>query len=242
MAVKKGTEIATIDVALVSIKPYTEGADEIILDTANHIQVEVQSETQDAVKLIVKGRLIAQKGEIVTITGNQITLTDNVFNGEVVKILQGGTIKIDPVSGDFVGYTPPVLGSGDEGQLFELNAYSSIYNAAGVLTGYEKISYPNCKGTPIAFESEDGTFRSSDYVINSAPAEGEAPYDMDIIGVDELPVAYNYVLTTSEPSDWSTNYTNYYTYDSSTNQYTAVPVGSGAPTWVANTYYKREVA
>lgn len=187
MAVKKGTEIATIDVALVSIQSYADGADEIILDTANHIQVAVQTETQDAVKLIVKGRLIAQKGEQVTITGNQITLTDNVFNDEVVKILQGGTIKTDPVSGDFIGYTPPVLGSSDEGQLFQLKAYSSIYNAAGVLTGYERITYPNCKGTPVAFNSEDGTFRATDYVINSAPAEGEAPYDMDIIGVNDLP-------------------------------------------------------
>lgn len=188
MAVKKGTEIATIDVALVSVQSYDSGADEIILDTANHIQVEVQTETEDAVKLIVKGRLIAQKGETVTITGNQITLTDNVFNSELVKLLQGGTIKTDPQTGDFVGYTPPVVGDTTEQKTFMLKAYSSIYNAAGVLTGYERITYPNCKGTPIAFSSEDGTFRASDYVINSAPAEGEAPYDMDIIGVNELPV------------------------------------------------------
>lgn len=186
MAVKKGTEIATIDVALVSIQTYADGADEIILDTANHIQVEVQTETEDAVKLIVKGRLIAQKGEVVTVTGNQITLTDNVFNDEVVKILQGGTIKRDS-EGNFTGYKPPAVGDTDSGEIFQLKAYSSIYNAAGVLTGYERITYPNCKGIPFGFESEDGTFRSQDYVINSAPAEGESPYDMDIIGVDELP-------------------------------------------------------
>ena len=188
MAVKKGTEIATIDVALVSVQSYDQGADEIILDTANHIQVEVQTETEDAVKLIVKGRLIAQKGETVTVTGNQITLTDNVFNSELVKLLQGGTILTDQTTGDFIGYRPPVVGDTTEQKTFKLKAYSSIYNAAGVLTGYERITYPNCKGTPIAFTSEDGTFRASDYVINSAPAEGESPYEMDIIGVDELPV------------------------------------------------------
>ena len=188
MAVKKGTEIATIDVALVSVQSYDQGADEIILDTANHIQVEVQTETEDAVKLIVKGRLIAQKGETVTVTGNQITLTDNVFNSELVKLLQGGTIITDQTTGDFIGYRPPVVGDTTEQKTFKLKAYSSIYNAAGVLTGYERITYPNCKGTPIAFTSEDGTFRASDYVINSAPAEGESPYEMDIIGVDELPV------------------------------------------------------
>ena len=92
MSTKKGNEIPTIDVALVTVtKPGTQ--DEIALDTASKIQVNVQSETEDAVKLIVKGRLIAQKREKVTITGNTIVLTDNVFNPELVKILQGGTIK-----------------------------------------------------------------------------------------------------------------------------------------------------
>ena len=106
-------------------------------------------------------------------------------------LLQGGTILRDPTTQDFIGYRPPVIGAtGDDakGKIFKLKAYSSIYNAAGVLTGYERITYPNCQGTPIAFESEDGTFRASDYVINSAPAEGESPYELDIIGVDELPV------------------------------------------------------
>ena len=201
MAVKKGTEIATIDVALVSIQTYEQDADEYILDTANHIQVEVQSETEDAVKLIVKGRLIAQKGETVTVTGNQITLTDNVFNAELVKILQGGTILTDQTTGDFIGYRPPVVGDTEKGKTFKLKAYSSIYNAAGTLTGYERITYPNCVGTPIAFESEDGTFRASDYVINSAPAEGEAPYELDIIGVDELPVVTNVTPVTPGGGD-----------------------------------------
>lgn len=44
-------------------------------------------------------------------------------------------------------------------------------------------------------------------------------------------------ITTSEPSDWSTNYTDYYTYDSSTGTYSHV-TGAVAPTWAADTYYK----
>ena len=46
-----------------------------------------------------------------------------------------------------------------------------------------------------------------------------------------------YVLTTSQPSDWSTAYTGYYTYNSTQNTYVAVS-GSSAPTWKADTYYK----
>lgn len=185
MATKKGTEIPTIDVVMVTIQTYASDATEYALDTANKIAVEVTTDTSDAVKLIVKGRLIAQKPEQVTVTGNRITLTDNVFNPEVVKILQGGTVKTDATTNAVIGYTPPVSGSSDKGQLFMLNAYSAIYNAAGTITGYEKIKYPNCQGQPIALNSEDGVFRASDYVIVSAPNNGEAPYDIDI--VDSLP-------------------------------------------------------
>ena len=186
--VKKGTEIPTIDVVLVSIQTYEENADEYILDTANQIQVTVATETTDKIPLIVKGKLLAQKPQQTTVTGNTIVLTDNVFNPDVVKILQGGTIKYDlDVPTKVVGYTPPVVGSSEKGKIFKLKAYSAIYNAAGVITGYEVITYPNCQGTPVAFGAEDGTFRASDYTINSAPANGEAPYDMDI--VSELPTA-----------------------------------------------------
>jgi hypothetical protein len=180
--VKKGTEIPTIDVVLVSIKPQGVDADEIILDTANKIQVTVATETTEKQTLVVKGRLISQKPEQTTITGHSIVLTDNVFNPELVKILQGGTIKYDSEEPTkVVGYTPPVVGSTDKGQVFDLNAYSAIYDAAGIIQGYEKIKYPNCQGVPIALNSEDGVFRASEYTINSAPTNGQAPYDMDIV-------------------------------------------------------------
>lgn len=183
--VKKGTELATIDVVCVSVKPAgTE--DELILNTANQIQVTTATETQDKVPLIVKGVLIAQKPQVTTVTGNTLVITDNVFNPELVKILQGGTIKYsegEPTK--VVGYTPPAVGSSDKGQVFDLMAYSAIYDAAGLIKGYERITYPNCQGVPVAFNSQDGAFRAPSYTINSAPNNGQAPYDIDI--VDTLP-------------------------------------------------------
>lgn len=190
----KGHEIPTIDVSMVTVE--VSGGKEIALQTASKIAISVQSETEDSVKLVIKGKLIAQKPEQVTITGNTITLTDNVFNPELVKTLQGGTIKYwtnaeQSAEGDsdagfgVSSYTPPVAGSDDKGSPFILNAYSAIYDAAGLVTGYEKIAYPNCQGTPVALNSEDNVFRAPEYTINSAPKTGEAPYKITYI--KELP-------------------------------------------------------
>lgn len=185
MALKRGNEIPTIDVELVTIQT-ADSATEIALNTASRIGVTPEVETQDAVKLIIKGVLKAQKRGKTTITGNTITLTDNVFNPEVVKILQGGEITYD--TGDttkVTGYTPPVAGSSEKGEVFTLKAYSAVYDAAGLLVNYECIEYPNCEGTPISLESEDNVFRAPEYTINSAPKTGEAPYK--ITYVDTLP-------------------------------------------------------
>lgn len=184
MAKKSKAEIATIDCNLITIET-KDG--EFGFDTANKIEVEPQIEEQEAVKLIVKGILRAQKPAVSTITGNQIKLTDNVFNPELVLVLQGGTIKYDTEdTSKIVGYTPPVVGSADKGEVFKLNAYSAQYDASGQIVQFEKITYPNCTGVPVAFGSEDGAFRVPEYTINSAPNTGEAPYD--ITYVKALPV------------------------------------------------------
>lgn len=185
MALKKATEIATIDVVLVTLQ--VGGSEEIAIETSSKIGVEPQIETTEAQKLIVKGRLIAQKAEESTMTGTKITMLDNVFSPELVKYIQGGTIAYDSdVTTKVVGYTPPAVDSKEKGSVFKLNCYSARYNAAGIIEEYEKITYPNCKGNPVAFSAEDGVFRATEYVINSAPAAGEAPYTLAY--VKTLPV------------------------------------------------------
>lgn len=180
---KKLESIPTIDVSLVVIRvgSKTEGT-EYAVDTASQIAVEVQTKTTDAIKLVKSGKLLAQKPQITTITGNQITLTDNVFSPTLAKILQGG--KIDSVD-NILTYTPPVAGSSEKGSVFALDAYSAQYDASGQIVRYEKISYPNCQGTPFGVGAQDDTFRVPEYTINSAPKTGEPPYTISY--VDTLP-------------------------------------------------------
>lgn len=188
---KSKNEIPTIDCALVTVEVSTTVDEttttrEFGFDTANQIETEIQAEEEDAVRLVVKGKLRAQKPKQTTVTGVEITLHDNVFNPELVLILQGGTLVYDETDTDkVVSYAPPVAGSDDKGTKFTLNAYSAQYDASGSIVQYEKTAFPNCQGDPIAFNSEDNSFRAPEYVINSMPNTGEAPYT--ITYVDELP-------------------------------------------------------
>lgn len=176
---KKVKGIPTIDVMLVVIRTGTESDGvEYAIDTANKLGVEPQVETTDAIKLIKLGKLLAQKPQTSTITGHQITLTDNVFTPEIVKILQGGTIE---GTGASLVYTPPIAGSNEKGEVFELDAYSAEYDASGQIVKYEVITYPNCQGTPVTINTEDNVFRIPEYVINSAPNNGQAPYKISYV-------------------------------------------------------------
>lgn len=180
---KKAIGVATIDVELVVIRTGSDAdGTEYALDTANRVQVEPQTSTTDAIQLIKLGRLIAQKLGKTTLTGHQITLTDNVFSPEIVKVLQGGTFS---GTGTSMTYEPPVAGSAVQGEVFEMDCYSAEYDASGQIVKYEKITYPNCQGNPVSFTTEDNVFRAPEYTITSAPATGEAPYKISY--VEELP-------------------------------------------------------
>lgn len=191
---KSRAEIPTIDVSLVTIETTDR---EFGFETSSSVEIEPQFNETDPVQLIIKGKLKAQKRGSSILTGNQITLTDNVFNPELVQVLQGGTIKYwtsaehddtQTTATEFgiAGYTPPTAASGDTGKTFKLNLYTAQYNAAGMIVNYEKTTYPNCTGVPIAFNSVDDEFRAPEYTINSAAAENEAPYDISY--VESLPV------------------------------------------------------
>lgn len=188
---KKAIGVATIDVELVVIRTGSDAdGTEYALDTANRVQVEPQTSTTDAIQLIKLGRLIAQKLGKTTLTGHQITLTDNVFSPEIVKVLQGGTFS---GTGTSMTYEPPVAGSAVQGEVFEMDCYSAEYDASGQIVKYEKITYPNCQGNPVSFTTEDNVFRAPEYTITSAPATGEAPYKISY--VEELP-DFSSVLST----------------------------------------------
>lgn len=185
MAKVVGQEIATIDVALVTLSPHGSN-DELAIKTNTQVGVSPNVETQDPITLVKGSRLIAQKPQQTTILGHTLTFTDCVFIPQLAVILQGGMLEYDEDNpGKVRKYTPPVSGSGEKGEIFDVSVYSAVYDQAGLLDGYEKTTYPNGQGTPIGLPSQDNTFRTPEYTINSAPKKGQPPYIIEY--VDELP-------------------------------------------------------
>nr|DAE53252.1 MAG TPA: S-layer protein [Caudoviricetes sp.] len=181
---KRGTERATIDCCMVVATTEETSPRCIGITSGTKIAVEPQVETTEAVKLIIKGTLKAQKPEKRTLTGHTITLTDNLTILELIEILQGGTVTRNE-AGEIISYEPPASGVDYDPVKFTLDVYSAQMAGSDVI-GYEKTIYPGCAGQPAGLNSEDDVFRATEYTINSAPGNGEAPYKIEY--VDTLPV------------------------------------------------------
>ena len=182
--IRKPYEVATIDAALIVLTPEKGSEDAIGITTNTEVATEIQTETTDANKLIIKGELKAQKKEKKTITGVQLTLTDNMTVLDLAKAVQGGEIVRDEL-GNILKYTPPVVGKEEKQEEYTVDIYSACMDSSGAVVKYEKTTYKHCTGQPFAYNSKDDEWRSAQYVLLSLPKKGEPPYAIEY--VDELP-------------------------------------------------------
>lgn len=182
--IRKPDEVATIDAALIVLTPESGEGDSIGITTNTEVATEVLTETTDANKLIIKGELKAQKKEKQTLTGIQLTLTDNMTVLDLAKAVQGGVILRDE-QGKIVKYTPPLVGEESSQEKYTVEVYSACMDSSGEIIKYEKTTYKHCTGQPFAYNAKDDEWRSAQYVLVSLPKQGEPPYEIDY--VDELP-------------------------------------------------------
>lgn len=181
--VKKTTGKATIDAAMIVIKTKEITPKIYGFTSGQKVGVSANIETSDAIKLMIKGTLKAQKPEKKTMTGNTITITDLVTVYEMLPLLNGG--ELVKTEDEITGYKPPIVGEEVTLTKFDTSIYTAIMDGS-TITGYECVTYPSCTGSPIGLGSEDDVFRTNEYEIISAPGQGERAYTMDI--VDALPV------------------------------------------------------
>lgn len=182
--IRKPDEVATIDASLIVLTPEGGVGDAIGITTNTEVATEIQTETTDANKLLIKGELKAQKKEKKTITGVQLTLTDNMTVLDLAKAVQGGEIVRDEF-GKIIRYAPPVVGKEEKQTEYTVDVYSACMDSSGAVVKYEKTTYKHCTGQPFAYNAKDDEWRSAQYVLLSLPKKGEPPYAIEYI--DELP-------------------------------------------------------
>ena len=179
--IKKVTEKATIDVSMITIETIETTPKFYGWRTATKVGIEADIDEQEAIKLIVKGILKAQKPGKKTLTGHTITLTDALLVMEMLPLLNGGELVYDEQdTTKIIGYRPPVVGEEIVKTKFKLTTYSAIMEGSSIV-GYEKVEYPSCEGQPVGLNGEDDVFRVSEMEIVSAPGSGEAAYTYDIV-------------------------------------------------------------
>lgn len=119
--------------------------------------------------------------------GSDIKLKDLLFTPEVLAIIDGGTIKTSTVETvtKVTGYEGPVVGQPVKRKKFTLDIYTEEKDTSTETVGYQKFSFPGCKGTPVEFSFKDGEYMSPEYTVKSRPGKGKAPFDLDFL--EQLP-------------------------------------------------------
>lgn len=110
-------------------------------------------------------------------------------------------------------------------------AAGGIGGTSGLLTGADKEKIDGMSST-YALKSEIVGFYKYKGSVNDI---GVLPLSDNSTG-DVYNVQYRYELLDTQPIDWTTNYTSYFTKSGST--YNAV-TGAAAPTFATNTYYSK---
>lgn len=175
---------ATIDAVLVVVKTREDEPKTLAFDSGQKVGIEAQIETKEAIKLVVKGALKAQKPEQNILTGHVITITDQLTQYELLPLFNGGSVTTDPESGEVTGYTAPKAGEEVKRVKCDVTVYTAKTSGSTIL-GYEATTYPNCEGQPYGLSAEDDNFRVTELKLISTPGDGEATYTMEV--VDKLP-------------------------------------------------------
>ena len=197
--------------------------------------------TQHGNAISQQGNIINQQGNIINEHGNTMEIFDSN-----IKILNSGFVIEDGV---LTGLSEIIVNELETNHLnakyadidftnINFAAVQKLFTESGIIkdlvvqagkiTG--ELVGVTIKGDLI----EGNTIKAEKLVVKG---EDGLYYKLNIDGLDNISTsqASKFTLTNSEPSDWNTNYKDYYVI--SNGKYVHV-TGDLPPTWQSNTYYK----
>lgn len=139
----------------------------IRIDTAETVGMEaVTSEGAEDVKRI-DDRILAIATTNDLLYGYDLTLTDNLFDTDVVSLVEGANTKAASGSSSEVVSTP-LLSEGFKGKYFRLTLYSA-HREGNSIIDYAKITFNKCHGIPSGMSLEKA-FYSPEFTIKAREA------------------------------------------------------------------------
>ena len=195
-----------------------------------------------------QGNTISQQGNTIIQQGNLIDQQNNtiVEHGNNITILNSGFTIID---GELRGLSSAIIDSLETNHLdaryanidfsnIQMAAVTKLFTESGIikdLVVQEGKITGELVGVTIKGDLIEGNTLKADRLV--IKGENGLYYKLNIDGLNNIGTeqAAKFVVLTSEPSDWETNWKDYYLIDN--NEYKHL-TSNTAPTWTVNTYYK----
>ena len=205
-----------------------------VVSQGNTISQQGDSITSLNNTVTAQGNTITAHGTAITAADAQITILNSGFNivdgvltglsAIVVNDLKTNTLNTQYAKIDFAN--------------IGISAIQKLFTDSGIINNLvvqDQHITGELAGVTINGDSINaGTLKADRLVVKGSNG---MYYKLNIDGMDHISVseAGKFVVTTSQPSNWSDNYKDYYII--SNGEYIHV-TGAQAPTWAANTYYK----
>ena len=184
--------------------------------------------------LVVTGLPMGEDNRIISLTRSDVLNTgfgiNTLTTADVEKYSQA------------VQYPMALLKQNVPVKLMRITPDDATYSVAVIMVQWKKAEYIKNNKFEVRFKllSEDAILTSvtdlSEYKNVSRLNKALVTRLNNNVNANDVS---EFTLLTTQPSDWTTNYKNYYVFNAVKKQYETVPEGSEAPTFAENTYYKK---
>ncbi len=159
------------------------------VDTSQEVGVTAEVVTGDSADLRGGDRLLLRIEEDDIIVGATLMFRDARFDAPAAEIIGGGSLIVDAISGEIVGWDAPTIEEQATRIPFQAEVYVQSYNDQGGREAYLKYTFRFCKGNAAEISHSNRSWGTPEFTVKARenPSTGESAHKKEF--VDELPTA-----------------------------------------------------
>ena len=217
-----------------SINNSITAQENIITALGNTVEAQNNRITANSNNILLQGNTITQQGNIINEQNSKITILNSAFviDDGVITGLTGAII--DNIKTDYLDAAYADIDFTN----INIAAISTLFSESGIIKDLV-VQQGSITGELVGVTIKGDLIEANSLKADKLVVRGEDGlyYKLNIDGMNNISTqeAAKFVVTSEEPSDWETNYKDYYVVTN--NEYVHL-TNQTAPTWQANTYYK----